>query len=78
MLLNEFLKEHRKVEEQQATITQLKAADARLEAIIAQQQEQFQAAVAQQQSTNAEPREQLQGLRARLEEQASRIQKVSD
>jgi RecG-like helicase len=31
MLLNEFLKEHRKVEEQQATIAQLKAADAKQE-----------------------------------------------
>ncbi len=36
MLLNEFLKEHRKVEEQEATITQLKSTVA--QAAIAQQQ----------------------------------------
>src|SRR6266542_1345383 len=49
MLLNEFLKEHRKVQEQEATIAQLR--------------KDFQASVAQ--------------LTARLEEQASQIQKVS-
>jgi len=41
MLLNEFLKEHRKVEEQQAAITELKS-------VVAQQQKEFQAAVAEQ------------------------------
>ena len=40
MLLNEFLKEHRKVEAQQATITQLKAT-------VAEQKKDFQATVAQ-------------------------------
>ena len=49
MLLNEFLKEHRKIEEQEATITQLK--------------KDFRATVAQ--------------LTARLDGQASQIQKVS-
>jgi hypothetical protein len=49
MLLNEFLKEHRKVQEQEATITQLK--------------KDFRATVAQ--------------LTTRLDEQASKIQKVS-
>ena len=38
MLLNEFLKEHRKVEEQEASITQLKSTVAKQEATIAQQQ----------------------------------------
>jgi uncharacterized coiled-coil protein SlyX len=42
MLLNEFLKEHRKVEEQQATITELKST-------VAQQQKDFQATAAHQQ-----------------------------
>jgi hypothetical protein len=42
MLLNEFLKEHRRVEEQQATIIQLKSA-------VAQQQKDFQASAAHQQ-----------------------------
>ncbi len=41
MLLNEFLKEHRKVQEQQAAITDLKS-------VVAQQQKQFQAAIAEQ------------------------------
>jgi len=55
-LLNEFLKEHKKVEEQQASITELKST-------VAQQKKDFQATVAQ--------------LTARLDEQASQIQKVS-
>jgi predicted ribosome quality control (RQC) complex YloA/Tae2 family protein len=41
MLLNEFLKEHRKVQEQDATITSLKS-------VISQQQYQFQAKFSQQ------------------------------
>ena len=41
MLLNEFLKEHRKVEEQQAAITELKS-------VVAQQQKDFQTAIAEQ------------------------------
>jgi trimeric autotransporter adhesin len=41
MLLNEFLKEHRKVEDQKAAITELKA-------IVEQQQKEFQAAIAEQ------------------------------
>ena len=49
MLLNEFLKEHRKVQEQQATITQL--------------ENDFRTTVAR--------------LTARLDQQDSRIQKVS-
>jgi uncharacterized coiled-coil protein SlyX len=43
MLLNEFLKEHRKVQEQEATINQLQAADAKQEATIAKQQKQIEA-----------------------------------
>jgi hypothetical protein len=38
MLLNEFLKEHRKVQEQDATIAQVKSTAAKQEATIAQQQ----------------------------------------
>ena len=66
MLLNEFLKEHRKVEEQnrkieeqEATISQLKSAAAKQEASIAQQQKGMEA------------------IAARLQEQESQIQKVS-
>jgi small-conductance mechanosensitive channel len=43
MLLNEFLKEHRKNEEQQAIIARLKSTDAKQEATIAQQQKQIEA-----------------------------------
>ncbi len=43
MLLNEFLKEHRKVQEQEATINQLQAVDTKQEATIAKQQKQIEA-----------------------------------
>jgi len=43
MLLNEFLKEHRKNEEQQATIATLKSTGAKQEATIARQQKQIEA-----------------------------------
>jgi uncharacterized coiled-coil protein SlyX len=67
MLLNEFLKEHRKVEEQdhrlqeqEATIAQLKAAAAKQEAV------------------NAEQRKGMEIVTARLKEQDTKIQNVSD
>ena len=67
MLLNEFLKEHRKVEEQdhrlqeqEATIAQLKAAAAKQEAV------------------NAEQRKGMEIVMAHLKEQDAKIQKVSD
>src|SRR6266480_3949183 len=43
MLLNEFLKEHRKVQEQDAAIAQVKSTTTRQEATIAQQQKQIEA-----------------------------------
>lgn len=43
VLLNEFLKEHRKVQEQDATIAQVKSTAAKQEATIAQQQKQIKA-----------------------------------
>jgi uncharacterized coiled-coil protein SlyX len=46
MLLNEFLKEHRKVEQQEAIITQVKSTAARQEATIARQQKQIEALTA--------------------------------
>ena len=46
MLLNEFLKEHRKNQEQEATIARLKSTDAKQEAIIACQQKQIEALTA--------------------------------
>ena len=60
MLLNEFLKEHHKVGELEATIAQLKTAAAKQEAV------------------NAEQRKEMEAVTARLKEQDSQIQKVSD
>jgi Chaperone of endosialidase len=54
MLLNEFLKEHRKNEEQQATIARLKSADAKQEATIAKQQKQIEALIAGLQRVSAQ------------------------
>jgi len=71
MLLNEFLKDHRKAKQQEATMTQLKSIVAKQEATIAQQQKDFQSAVAQEQK-------ETKALVARLDEQASQIRKVSD
>ena len=70
MLLNEFLKEHRKVEKQQATITQMKSTAAKQETTIAQQEKDFRATAAQQQR-------EIEGLIATVKEQAAQIQKVS-
>ena len=53
MLLNEFLKEHRKNEEQGATITALRTNDAKQEATIAQQQKQIDALTAGLQKVSA-------------------------
>jgi uncharacterized coiled-coil protein SlyX len=66
MLLNEFLKEHRKVEEQQATIGRLETTAAKQEATIAELK-----------STVAKQEKGLQTVTARLEQQAAQIQKVS-
>jgi len=63
MLLNEFLKEHREVE-------QLKSKLAQQESAIAEQQQDFQAMTAQQES-------QIRALIASVEKQAAQIQKVS-
>jgi uncharacterized coiled-coil protein SlyX len=66
MLLNEFLKEHRTVEQQEATITQLKSGAAKQEATITQ----LKSTVAQQQKG-------MEVFAATVKEQASQIQKVS-
>ena len=54
MLLNEFLKEHRAVQEQKATISQLKSMVERQEATNAQQQEQMEALTAGLQKVSAQ------------------------
>ena len=70
MLLNEFLKEHRKVEQHNRKMQEQEATIAGLRSAIAQQRKDFETAMAQQQK-------QLQALTASLKEQASQIQKVS-
>ena len=65
MLLNEFLKEHRKMQEQEATISQLKSTAAKQEATVTQLK-----------STMAQQQKGMEALAATLKEQASQIQKV--
>jgi septal ring factor EnvC (AmiA/AmiB activator) len=60
MLLNEFLKEHRKVEKQEATITQLKST-------VVQQQQDFQASVAQLTARIEAQAAQIQKVSAQIE-----------
>ena len=54
LLLNEFLKEHKKIEEQEATIIQVKSTAAKQEATIAQQQKQIEALTAGLQRVSAQ------------------------
>ena len=54
MLLNEFLKEHNKVEEQQATISQLQSTVAKQEANAARQQKQIESLTAGLQRVSAQ------------------------
>jgi ATPase subunit of ABC transporter with duplicated ATPase domains len=54
MLLNEFLKEHRQNEEQQATIAQLKSTVEKQEATNAEQQKQIEALTAGLQKVSAQ------------------------
>ena len=60
MLLNEFLKEHGKVQEQTATISELQAT-------VAQQQKTFDSRLAEQQKQIEALTEGLQKVSARLE-----------
>ena len=63
MLLNEFLKEHRKVEQQEASITELKSTTAKQEALIAKQQKEMETVVARLK----EQASQIQKVSAQLE-----------
>jgi trimeric autotransporter adhesin len=74
MLLNEFLKEHRRVEqqnqkiqEQEATMAQLKSTVAKQEATIAEQQEGFESKIAHQQ-------EQIEALTAGLQSVSAQVE----
>ena len=70
MLLNEFLKEHKKVEAQQSKIDEQQATITDLRSAVAQQRTDFGTITAQQ-------RKQIQALTASLKEQAMQIQKVT-
>ena len=74
MLLNEFLKEHRKVEEQAATITQVKSTVVKQEATVIE----LRSTVAKQEAAMARQQKGMEILTASLKEQASQIQQVSD
>ena len=56
MLLNEFIKEHRKNEEQQATIAQLKSGMEALTATVKEQAAQIQKVSAQFEASRSAPR----------------------
>jgi len=71
VLLNEFLKEHRKVEEQETIINRLKAEDAKQKTTIAQQHREFQSTLARQQA-------EIEALTLNLKEHASQIRNVSE
>jgi hypothetical protein len=71
MLLNEFLKEHQKVQEQQATITELKST-------VAQQQKDFQGTVARLAARLDEQAAQIQKVSAQLELSKSAPQVVNN
>jgi len=71
MLLNEFLKEHRKVEDQQATITELKST-------VAQQQKDFQATAAEQQKQIEALTAGLQKINAEIEASKAAPQMVNN
>jgi uncharacterized coiled-coil protein SlyX len=72
MLLNEFLKEHRKVQEQEATIAELKSIAARQETINAQQQRETKALTA----TLREQASQIQKVSTQLELEKASAQTV--
>ena len=72
MLLNEFLKEHRKVQEQEATIAELKSIAAKQEMINAQQQREIKALAA----TLREQASQIQKVSAQLELEKASAQTV--
>ena len=70
MLLNEFLKEHRKIEEQERKIQNQQATITELRSSVARNQKEFQSNIAQQRTA-------IEALSAHLREQDSTIQRVS-
>jgi len=78
MLLNEFLKEHRKVEEQQVRITELNSRVAKQEALAAQQEKSFQSKLAEQDKQIEALTSGLEKVSAQLEMTKSAPQVVSN
>jgi uncharacterized coiled-coil protein SlyX len=70
MLLNEFLKEHRTVQELKSGAAKQEATIAQLKSTVGQQQKDFQ-------STATQHREEIQALTTSLKEQGPQIKKVS-
>jgi hypothetical protein len=70
MLLNEFLKEHRKAEEQEATIMQLRSEVTKQDQAIARQRQDFE-------TTISELRKKMETVVTHAKEQDARIQQVS-
>jgi uncharacterized coiled-coil protein SlyX len=70
MLLNELLKEHHKVQEQEAILTELKSIVTKQEAAVAQQQKGFEATI-------TELKRGMETVAARFKEQDAKIQEVS-
>ena len=71
MLLNEFLKAHHKMEEQERKIQNQQATITELRSSVARNQKEFQSGIAQQRTA-------FEALSAHLREQDSKIQRVSD
>jgi peptidoglycan hydrolase CwlO-like protein len=67
MMLNEFLKEHKRVEEQQASIGELTTTVAKQEATIAQQQKMFESRFAEQEKRIAFLASNLQKVSTQIE-----------
>ena len=70
MLLNEFLKEHHKVEEQQTKLAEQQSTIAELKTTVAQQQKQ----IAAQQATTAQQQRQIETLTATVRKVSERIE----
>jgi uncharacterized coiled-coil protein SlyX len=80
MLLNEFLKQHHKVKEQETSITALKSAVAAEVETISRQNNKIEgqeATIAGFKSTLANQQNRIETLTAQLQQQAGQIQKVS-
>jgi uncharacterized coiled-coil protein SlyX len=73
MLLNEFLKEHRKVEEQGRTIDEQETTIGELKSKAAEQE----ATIVDLKSSVAQQQKGMEALTAQLKEQAAQIQKVN-